>query len=122
MRARTPGEEPLEGAIEVVVEAAPQGILRYTLDPEGPDRVWSESLLAHDDTVIGSVTSPEQVADLLVRGSIACIARDIPSLTVGGLTMRPELGPHRNAQIVAAGSASFKPSEWESVRGRASRG
>lgn len=84
MRARTPAEEPLEGAIEVVVEAAPQGILRYTLDPEGPDRVWSESLLAHDDTVIGSVTSPEQVADLLVRGSIACIARDIPSLTVGG--------------------------------------
>nr|WP_201469878.1 hypothetical protein [Microbacterium hydrocarbonoxydans] len=118
MSARTPVEEPFEGAIELVVEAAPQGMLRYTLDPEGPRRVWSEALLAHDDTVIGSVTSPEQAAELLVRGSIECIAREIPSLVVGGLTMRPELGPHLNAQIVAAGAATFRTSEWELVRRR----
>ncbi|MCI1018271.1 hypothetical protein HWD99_06530 [Microbacterium sp. C5A9] len=118
MSERMPAEVPVDGAIEMVVEAAPQGLLRYTLDPEGPQRFWNETLLAHDDSVIGAATSPEQTAELLVRGSIACIAREIPSLVVGGLTMRPEMGPHSNAQIVAAGAASFKTSEWEAVRRR----
>lgn len=119
MSARTPAEVPFHGVIEIVVEAAPQGMLRYTLDPDGPSRVWSETLLAHDDSVIGSAGSPEQTAELLVRGSIGCIAREIPSLLVGGLTMRPEMGPHRNAQIVAAGAATFRASEWAVVRRRA---
>ena len=118
MSARTPAEAPVHGAIEIVVEAAPQGMLRYTLDPDVPSRVWTETLLAHDDSVIGSVSSPEQTAELLVRGSIECIARESPSLVVGGLTMRPELGPHRNAQIVAAGAATFRDSEWADVKRR----
>jgi hypothetical protein len=118
MSARAPAEAPFHGAIEIVVEAAPQGLLRYTLDPDGPGRVWSETLLAHDDSVMGSASSPEQTAELLVRGSIGCIAREIPSLAVGGLTMRPELGPHLNAQIVAAGAATFRASEWAIVRRR----
>lgn len=118
MSDRVHAEVPFDGAIELVVEAAPHGLLRYTLDPDLPRRVWGESLLAHDDAVIGAATSPEQTAELLVRGGIDCIAREIPSLLVGGLTMRPELGPHGNAQIVAAGPASFIASEWEAVKRR----
>lgn len=118
MSDRVPAEAASDGAIEMVVEAAPQGLLRYTLDPDSLQRVWIETLVAHDDSVIGAATSPEQTAELLVRGSIECIAREIPSLVVGGLTMHPELGPHRNAQIVAAGRATFIASEWDAVRRR----
>lgn len=108
-------EQPVDGSIVVMVEAAPQGLMRYTLDPDARQPVWRAILIAHDDAVIGAATSPEQTADLLVRGSIECIRRSIPSLDVGGLTMRPEVGPNDNAQIVAAGDARFLRSEWDAV-------
>ncbi|WP_217184096.1 hypothetical protein [Streptomyces sp. AC495_CC817] len=116
MSGRRSTETPIVGVIAVTVEAAPQGLVRFTLDPEGEDRVWSTMLLAHDDAVIGTATSPVRTAELLVRGSIDCIRQSLPSLEVGGLTMRPEPGPNNNAQIVAAGEARFLASEWESVR------
>jgi len=108
-------ERPVDGSIVLVVEAAPQGLMQYTLDPDARQPVWRVVLIAHDDAVIGTATSPEQTADLLVRGSVECIRRDVPSLDVGGLTMRPEVGPHDNAQIVAAGDARFLRSEWNAV-------
>lgn len=108
-------EQPVDGSIVVMVEAAPQGLMQYTLDPDARQPVWRAILIAHDDAVIGAATSPEQTADLLVRGSIECIRRSIPSLDVGGLTMRPEVGPNDNAQIVAAGDARFLRSEWDAV-------
>ncbi|MBO9625755.1 MAG: hypothetical protein J7484_05200 [Microbacterium sp.] len=109
-------EQPFTGFIVIQVEAAPQGMMRYTLDPEGEHRTWRSVLLAHDDAVMGAASSPEQTADLLVRGSIECIRQEIPSLQVGGLMMWPEPGPHNNAQIVASGEAVFVESEWEAVR------
>ncbi|WP_311244188.1 hypothetical protein [Microbacterium sp. WCS2018Hpa-23] len=108
-------EQPVDGSIVVMVEAAPQGLMQYTLDPDARQPAWRAILIAHDDAVIGAATSPEQTADLLVRGSIECIRRSIPSLDVGGLTMRPEVGPNDNAQIVAAGDARFLRSEWDAV-------
>lgn len=108
-------EQPVDGSIVIVVEAAPQGLMQYTLDPDARQPVWRAVLIAHDDAVIGTATSPEQTADLLVRGSVECIRRSIPSLDVGGLTMRPEVGPNDNAQIVAAGDARFLRSEWDAV-------
>lgn len=111
-------EEPVTGSLVIQVEAAPQGVLRYTLDPEGPERVWQTALLAHDDIVMGAATSPEQTAALLVRGSVDCIRHQIPSLEVGGLTMRPEPGPNGNAQIVSTGVVRFRASEWEALRGQ----
>ncbi|MFJ4996851.1 hypothetical protein ACIP5T_01745 [Microbacterium sp. NPDC088619] len=108
-------EQPVAGSIVIVVEAAPQGLMQYTLDPDDRQPVWQVVLVAHDDAVMGSVTTPEQTAELLVRGSVECIRQSIPSLEVGGLTMRPELGPNDNAQIVAAGEASFLRSEWDAV-------
>ncbi|WP_067199828.1 hypothetical protein [Microbacterium sp. XT11] len=113
MDGSTPVEQPVTGFIVIHVEAAPQGIVRFTLDPEGPARSWRSELLAHDDAVIGAATSPEQTADLLVRGSIECIRRDLPSLQVGGVMMWPEPGPHNNAMIVASGEATFLRTEWE---------
>lgn len=115
MGANSGAEQPVVGSIMIVVEAAPQGLMQYTLDPDDRQPVWQAVLIAHDDAVIGAATSPEQTADLLVRGSIECIQRSIPSLDVGGLTMRPEVGPNDNAQIVAAGEASFLLSEWRAV-------
>lgn len=115
MGANSGVEQPVVGSIMIVVEAAPQGLMQYTLDPDDRQPVWQAVLIAHDDAVIGAATSPEQTADLLVRGSIECIQRSIPSLDVGGLTMRPEVGPNDNAQIVAAGDASFLLSEWRAV-------
>ncbi|MCP1430069.1 hypothetical protein [Microbacterium foliorum] len=112
------GEQPIVGGIIVVVEAAPQGLMQYTLDPEARTPIWQAVIIAHDDAVIASATTPEQTADLLVRGSIECIRRSIPSLTVDGLTMRPEVGPNDNAQIVAAGEARFLRSEWDAVAER----
>lgn len=112
------GEQPIVGGIIVVVEAAPQGLMQYTLDPEARMPIWQAVIIAHDDAVIASATTPEQTADLLVRGSIECIRRSIPSLTVDGLTMRPEVGPNDNAQIVAAGEARFLRSEWDAVAER----
>lgn len=109
------GEQPVVGEIIVVVEAAPQGLMQYTLDPEARTPIWQALIIAHDDAVIGAVTTPEQTADLLVRGSIECIRRSIPSLMVDGLTMRPEVGPNDNAQIVAAGEARFLRSEWDAA-------
>jgi hypothetical protein len=106
-------EQRVTGFIVIHVEAAPQGIVRFTLDPEGPDQAWHSVLLAHDDTVIGAASSPEQTADLLVRGSIECIRRDLPSLDVGGVMMWPEPGPNDNAVIVASGAATFLRTEWE---------
>lgn len=108
-------EQPVDGSIVIMVEAAPQGLMQYTLDPDARQPVWQAVLIAHDDAVIGAATSPEQTADLLVRGSVECIRRSIPSLDVGGLTMRPERGPNDNAQIVAAGEARFLRSEWDAV-------
>lgn len=108
-------EQPVAGSIVIVVEAAPQGLMQYTLDPDDRQPIWQVTLVAHDDAVIGAATTPERTAELLVRGSIECIRQSIPSLEVGGLTMRPELSPNDNAQIVAAGEASFLKSEWESV-------
>ena len=108
-------EEPVAGSIVIVVEAAPQGLMQFTLDPDVRQPAWQVMLVAHDDAVMGAVTTPEQTAELLVRGSVECIRQSIPSLEVGGLTMRPELGPNDNAQIVAAGDASFLKSEWEAV-------
>lgn len=108
-------EQPVDGSIVIMVEAAPQGLMQYTLDPDARQPVWRAILIAHDDAVIGAATSPEQTADLLVRGSVECIRRSIPSLDVGGLTMRPEVGPNDNAQIVAAGDARFLRSEWDAV-------
>ncbi|WP_447912887.1 hypothetical protein [Microbacterium phyllosphaerae] len=108
-------EQPVDGSIVIMVEAAPQGLMQYTLDPDARRPVWRAVLIAHDDAVIGAATSPEQTADLLVRGSVECIRRSIPSLDVGGLTMRPEVGPNDNAQIVAAGDARFLRSEWDAV-------
>jgi hypothetical protein len=110
------GDEPIIGSIIIQVEAAPQGIMRFTLDAEGPERAWWVVLLAHDDAVVGAAASPEQMANLLVRGSIDCIRRSIPSLEVSGLTMRLEPGPNDNAQIVSTGPARFRPAEWEAVR------
>ncbi len=108
-------EQPIAGSIVIVVEAAPQGLLQYTLDPDDRQPEWQVVLVAHDDAVMGAATTPEQTAELLVRGSVECIRQSIPSLEVGGLTMRPELGPNDNAQIVAAGDASFLQSEWDAV-------
>lgn len=108
-------EQPVDGSIVIVVEAAPQGLMQYTLDPDARLPIWQAVLVAHDDAVIGAATSPEQTADLLVRGSVECIRRSVPSLDVGGLTMRPEVGPNDNAQIVAAGDARFLRSEWDAV-------
>lgn len=108
-------EEPVTGSIIIQVEAAPQGMLRCTLDPPGPRRAWWTALLAHDDAVMGAATSPEQMANLLVRGSIECVRQRIPSLEVGGLTMRPEPGPNDNAQIVSTGPARYRASEWEAL-------
>lgn len=108
-------EQPVDGSIVIVVEAAPQGLMQYTLDPDARQPIWQAVLIAHDDAVIGAATSPEQTADLLVRGSVECIRRSVPSLDVGGLTMRPEVGPNDNAQIVAAGDARFLRSEWDAV-------
>ncbi|WP_341957614.1 hypothetical protein [Microbacterium sp. LWH13-1.2] len=108
-------EQPIDGSIVIMVEAAPQGLMQYTLDPDARQPVWRAILIAHDDAIIGAATSPEQTADLLVRGSVECIRRSIPSLDVGGLTMRPEVGPNDNAQIVAAGDARFLRSEWDAV-------
>lgn len=108
-------EQPVDGSIVIMVEAAPQGLMQYTLDPDSRQPFWCAVLIAHDDAVIGAATSPEQTADLLVRGSVECIRRSIPSLDVGGLTMRPEVGPNDNAQIVAAGDARFLRSEWDAV-------
>ncbi|WP_157534422.1 hypothetical protein [Microbacterium sp. Leaf320] len=108
-------EQPVDGSIVIMVEAAPQGLMQYTLDPDARQPVWRAILIAHDDAIIGAATSPEQTADLLVRGSVECIRRSIPSLDVGGLTMRPEVGPNDNAQIVAAGDARFLRSEWDAV-------
>lgn len=107
--------EPVSGSIIIQVEAAPQGLMRCTVDTEGPQRAWWTALLAHDDAVTGAATSPEQMANLLVRGSIECIRHSIPSLEVGGLTMRLEPGPNDNAQIVAAGPARYRASEWETL-------
>ena len=107
--------EPVSGSIIIEVEAAPQGIMRFTLDAEGPRRAWWTVLLAHDDAVMGAAASPEQMANLLVRGSIDCIRLSVPSLEVGGLTMRLEPGPNDNAQIVSAGPARFRPAEWEAA-------
>ena len=109
------GEQPIAGSIVIVVEAAPQGLLQYTLDPDDRQPAWQVILIAHDDAVMGAATTPEQTAELLVRGSVECIRQSIPSLEVGGLTMRPELGPNDNAQIVAAGEAIFLQSEWDAV-------
>lgn len=109
------GEQPIAGSIVIVVEAAPQGLLQYTLDPDERQPEWQVILIAHDDAVMGAATTPEQTAELLVRGSVECIRQSIPSLEVGGLTMRPELGPNDNAQIVAAGEAIFLQSEWDAV-------
>ncbi|MFS0851977.1 hypothetical protein [Microbacterium sp. 179-I 3D4 NHS] len=114
-------EEPVSVPVVIRVEAAPQGLMEYTLDPEGSDRVWHSVLLAHDDAVIGEASSPEQTAILLVRGSIECIRRGVPSIIVGGLTLRPERGPNGNARIVAAGEARLLPSEWEAVKRRLDR-
>ncbi|WP_311259462.1 hypothetical protein [Microbacterium sp. WCS2018Hpa-9] len=108
-------EQPVAGSIVIVVEAAPQGLMQYTLDPDDRQPAWQAVLVAHDDAVMGAATTPEQTAELLVRGSVECIKQSIPSLEVGGLTMRPELGPNDNAQIVAAGEARFLRSEWEAV-------
>lgn len=108
-------EETVVGEIEIEVEAAPQGLMRFTLHERGVRGAWRSMLIAHDDAVIGAVSSPEQTADLLVRGSIECIRDIIPSLEVGGLTMRPEPGPNNNAQIVAAGEARFLSSEWSAA-------
>ncbi|MDY0982941.1 hypothetical protein SOM10_03480 [Microbacterium sp. CFBP9023] len=109
------GEQPIAGSIVIVVEAAPQGLLQYTLDPDERQPEWQVILIAHDDAVMGAATTPEQTAELLVRGSVECIRQSIPSLEVGGLTMRPELGPNDNAQVVAAGEAIFLQSEWDAV-------
>lgn len=111
----TDEEEPVTGSLVIQVEAAPQGLLRYTLDPEGPRRVWQTALLAHDDVVMGAATSPEQTAALLVRGSVGYIRERIPSLEVAGLTMRAEPGPNGNAQIVSAGTVRFRAAEWETL-------
>ncbi|WP_176697225.1 hypothetical protein [Microbacterium sp. 3J1] len=115
MDMSTGDEESVVGEIEIEVEAAPQGLMRFTLDAAGKGRVWHSMLIAHDDQVIGAASSPEQTAELLVRGSIECVREFIPSLEVGGLTMRPERGPNDNAQIVAAGEARFLTSEWTAV-------
>lgn len=115
MSASSGTEQPVDGSVVIHVEAAPQGMLAYTLDPDGADRVWHEVLLAHDDAVIGAATSPEQTAWLLVQGAITCIRREMPSLDVGGVTMRPETGPHGTVRIVAAGGARFLLSEWAAV-------
>ncbi|MGK3947541.1 hypothetical protein [Microbacterium sp. K2] len=112
-------EQPVAGSIVIVVEAAPQGLVQYTLDPDDRQPSWQVVLVAHDDAVMGAAMTPEQTAELLVRGSVECIRQSIPSLEVGGLTMRPELGPNDNAQIVAAGDASFLKSEWDAVVRRA---
>lgn len=108
-------EHPVAGSIIIVVEAAPQGLLQYTLDPDDRQPAWQAVLVAHDDAVMGAAATPEQTAELLVRGSVECIRQSIPSLAVGGLTMRPELGPNDNAQIVAAGDVTFLKSEWDAV-------
>jgi hypothetical protein len=110
------GEEPVTCWVTIRVEAAPQGLLEYTLDPDGPGRVWHSVLLAHDDAVIGGAESPEQTALLLVRGSTEYIRRSIPSLVVGGMTLRPEPGPTGNALIVAEGEGRVIPAEWEAVK------
>lgn len=111
----TGDEESVVGEIEIEVEAAPQGLMRFTLDAVGPARAWHSMLIAHEDAVIGAASSPEQAAELLVRGSVECIRLIIPSLEVGGLTMRPERGPNNNAQIVAAGEARYRTAEWSAV-------
>ena len=116
MAEGTQAERPYTGFIVAHVEAAPQGMLRYTLDPEGEERRWVSVLLAHDNAVMGVASSPEQTADLLVRGSIEFIGRSIPSLRVGGLMMWPEPGPHNNAVIVASGEAVYLLSEREARR------
>lgn len=115
MSAHSTGERAVDGGIIVVVEAAPQGLMQYTLDPDARQPVWQALVIAHDDAVIATAVTPEQTAEMLVRGSIECIRRSIPSLTVDGLTMRPEVGPNDNAQIVAAGEARFLRSEWDAV-------
>lgn len=107
--------EPVSGSIIIEVEAAPQGIMRFTLDADVPHPVWSTLLLAHDDIVMGTATTPEQMANLLVRGSIECIRLNIPSLEVGGLTMRVEPGPNGSALIVSAGPARFRSDEWNAT-------
>lgn len=107
--------EPVSGSIIIQVEAAPQGMMRCTLDAAGPHREWWSVLLAHDDAVMGAATSPEQMANLLVRGSIECIRQSVPSLEVGGLTMRVEPGPNDNAQIVSSGPARYRAAEWENL-------
>ncbi|CAH0180628.1 hypothetical protein SRABI76_01522 [Microbacterium oxydans] len=108
-------DEPVMGSIIIEVEAAPQGIMRVTLDADGPRRAWWTALLAHDDAVMGAAPSPEQMANLLVRGSIDCIRLSVPSLVVGGLTMRLEPGPNGNAQIVSSGPARFRRAEWDAA-------
>lgn len=117
MRQSEGGEERVTGSIVIEVEAAPHGRMRYTLDADDRARRWVTVFVAHDDRVIGGVTLPEQTAHLLVRGGVASIRRSIPSLEVGGVSMRPEPGPEGNAQIIASGTARFLHSEWEAVLG-----
>lgn len=109
-------EQPISGSIVIQVEAAPQGLLHYTLDPEGVGRVWETMLIAHDDLVVGVARNEVEAAHGLVRGSIECIKQQIPSLDVGGVRMWPEPGPNGNASIHAEGGATYLPSEWTTVK------
>ncbi|WP_311245392.1 MULTISPECIES: hypothetical protein [unclassified Microbacterium] len=109
-------EDMVDGSIVIQVEAAPQGLIHYTLDPEGVGQIWEAMLVAHEDSVVGAARAPEEAAHVLVRGSIECIKRQIPSLEVGGVRMWPERGRDGSAQIHAEGGARYLPSEWDSVK------
>lgn len=115
MREIEGDEKPVIGSIVIEVEAAPQGMLRCTLESDTRAPRWLTLVVAHDDAVLGTARLPEQAAHLLVRGGIASIGRSIPSLRVGGVRMRPEAGPDGNAQIRASGEAIFLRSEWEAA-------
>lgn len=111
-------EQPVTGTISILVEAAPQGLMQYTLDAVGGPQVWHSVLLAHDDAVMGKARNEVETAHLLVRGSIEYAQRDVPSLVVGGVTLDLRQGPTGNAQVASIGDARFLVSEWTAVKER----
>lgn len=116
MGSFTRTEQPINGMVFIHVEAASVSSLRWTLDPGGKARIWYVTVIRPNEIAVAAARSPRETSIALVNSALEHIRRNVPSLEVGELDMRPEPMPNGNAQVVATGPATFLGSEWDATK------
>ena len=106
-------EVPTTGPITLRIEYAARGTVRFSLNPDAAEPTWYEGIADLADASI--LTSMDDAVSQLMKSGFAVVESVVPSAADAKLEIAMEK-TETGAELVASGTVSYLPSEWESFR------